>query len=1001
MNNIGRIARSFLPVLLWFNGVIGISTASYAQPVSNEMVDTWLVENGLPQHTVNDIVKTSDGFLWIGTEGGLARFDGFTFKTFDRSNTPVLTTNRVRALGADSKNRLYIGTLDGGIGYYENHNFQFLNDRFNLGDVTVNSIVVDKDDRVWFSSFENMIRCFDGDSVWSIPMPLLEKQAVAHLLKNGDGEPYAVHTKFFFKLQLGEPRVIFEPDGDEELRSAIFDEKTNAFWLLTTERLLKISDKVHDTKIDPDLLRGYRIRLIPDVPGRLIVSINDQSHAYDTVNESFVDDTSVIFSDNVKGVKCSYIDEYGNRWFGSLTEGLIRIRPNAFRVVASGAQSTNENAIAVYKGKSGRLWLSYQNERFYRVDPDGGVLPHSMPPNANGLVYSFFEDSKGDTYLGSFDKGIYRYDEGALTQIQFPDAGYRWVYGFFEDRNAVVWILTREGLFLLVDGAIKEVPGLPANLSNGRFSFVTQLKDGSLIFSAEETLYKHNDGVWTQLWHDSEGGKGFFRGIVEIGNNRIIAGTYGNGLLMVDLNTGDSKRITTQQGLHDNVVSYLHLDKDNYLWMSGNNGLSLLAVSELDRYLSGFQSRVHPALFNRKDGSPSNEFHGGYLNSALMLSETEFVIPSINGFIQVDLAKLAPSGNVPNPLVDNFVYGSTLYHPGERIELPYRDGRLEIEFAAPYFESNADPVYRYMLQGFDDTWNETGSQTTTVYPRLEPGQYTFILQSGLRGGLWNPQVKQIVVDIIPPFHKSVLFKFFLTVILLGVVGIVAMVSIRMYNAQQNQRFKQVLDAQEAERRRIAADLHDSVGQSLSSVKMMLNYAQHKNSGPDTIRDMIVQSQAVIDSLADEIRTISNNLAPASLRKFGLETAIEEQIHKVKIDDRFHINFICMMRGGELDENLQLAIFRIFQELLANSIKHSNASEISVQLIEHDEDISFTIEDDGIGFDFQEAIRSRSGNGLHNIISRVSLIGGKLQFDTAPGSGTTVTIQIPTNGSNHA
>jgi signal transduction histidine kinase len=619
----------------------------------------------------------------------------------------------------------------------------------------------------------------------------------------------------------------------------------------------------------------------------------------------------------------------------------------------------------------------------------------------NGLVYSFFEDTDGVTYLGSFEKGIYRYDDGKLSQIMFPDNEYRWVYGFFEDSKGTVWILTRLGLFHLVDGSIKDIPGLPANLKNVRFSYVTQLRDGSLVFSAEESLYLFQGGAWTQLWFDSEGGKGFFRGTVEIDNNRIVAGTYGNGLLVVDLKSGESRRITSQQGLHDNVVSFLHLDENNFLWMSGNNGLSLVSVAELDRYLSGFQSRVHPAILNRKDGSPSNEVHGGYLNSALFLSDSDLVLPSINGFVEVDLNQLKPSGNVPDAIVDNLVYGSTLYHPVGRLDMPYTDGRMEVVFATPYFESNAEPVYRYMLQGFDENWNETGSQTNAIYPRLEPGQYTFLLQSGLKGGLWNAEVQQIVIEIIPPFHRSVLFKFFLTAFILGLIAFIATISIRMYNSQQNQRFKQVMEAQEAERRRIAADLHDSVGQSLSSVKMMLNYAQHRNSGPDTVKDMIVQSSAVIDSLADEIRTISNNLAPASLRKFGLETAMEEQIRKAQIDDRFHINFIRMTRGGQFDENLQLAIFRIFQELLTNSLKHSNATEISVQLIEHEEDVSFTIEDDGVGFNFNEALKTRSGNGLHNIISRVSLIGGKLQFDSSPGSGTTVTIQIPTNGTAHA
>lgn len=998
MSNTGHISRvTFLALMLFF-GILTIPGVSQSQPKTNEMVDQWLVENGLPQHTVNDIVKTTDGFLWIGTEGGLARFDGFKFKTFDRSNTPVLTTNRVRALGADSKNRLYIGTLDGGIGYYDNHQFHFLNKRFNLGDLTVNSIVVDREDRAWFSSYEQTIRCFDGDTIWSIPIPFVERQGITNLLIDGDGVPYAVHTKYFIKLDLLESKVIFEPVGDEELRYAVYDSKTTALWLLTTNRLLKITDKVHDAKIDPKLLLGYRIRLIPDVPGRLIVSINDQSIAYDTVTESFVDDTSAVFSDAIKGIKSSYIDEYGNRWFGTLTDGLYRLRPNAFRLFETAERSTNENAIAIYVGRSGTKWVSYQNETYYRITTNGQVKAHSMPPNVNGLVYSFFEDSNGITYMGSFEKGIYRYDDGKLTQILFPDSVFRWVYGFFEDKDGVVWILTREGLFHLFDGSIIDIPSLPTELKEARFSFVTQLRDGSLIFSSEETLFRHQSGVWTTLWNDNDGEKGFFRGIVQIDDNRIAAGTYGNGLVVHNLQSGESKRITRQQGLHDNVVSYLYLDNDNFLWMSGNNGLTLLSVSELDRYLNGFQTRVHPALFNKKDGSPSNEFHGGYQNSALLTSSTDIILPSINGFIKVDLKLLVPSGIVPNAFVDNLVYGSSTFYSTGRLQIPYRDSRLELTFTAPYFESSAEPVYRYMLQGYDETWNESGSQTSTVYPRLEPGVYTFLLQSGLRGGIWNPKVQQLTIEIIPPFHKSVLFKFFLTVLSLGLLALIAIIAIRMYNSQHNRRFKQVLEAQESERRRIAADLHDSVGQSLSSVKMMLNYAQHKKAGPDTVRDMIVQSQAVIDSLADEIRTISNNLAPASLRRFGLETAMDEQIRKAQIDDRFHINFIHMMRGGDLDENLQLAIFRIFQELLTNSIKHSNASEISVQLIEHDEDISFTIEDDGVGFNFKDALNSGTGNGLHNIISRVSLIGGKLQFDSSIGSGTTITIQIPINGS---
>lgn len=980
--------------LLWWSG-----EQVRAQQV-NEMVDTWLVEHGLPQHTVNAIAQTTDGFLWIGTEGGLARFDGFRFKTYDRSNTPAMTTNRIRALAADSKNRLYIGSLDGDVGYMENHKFYSLNQLHQLESISVTSLAVDKNDHVWISSYENLIRMYDGNSVSFIPLPEMENQAVIHLILDQDKKPYAVHTKAFYRLEPDSAHVVIAMPPDEEFRSGVFDSKTDAFWLLTTKRLLKYDGTITDVGINPSMLIGYRLRLIPDKAGRFILSVNDVNFAFDTERQQLVQDSSILFTDEVRGLRCSYQDVNGNRWFGSFTEGLIRVRPSAFKQFKTDAELTNENAIAVYRDRQGAIWMSYQNRCIIRWEAERAMTSHCLPPEMNGLIYSFFEDSDGNFYLGSFDKGIYRYVDGRFVLVPYPDSTFRWTYGFYEDRDGLVWVLTRDGLFHLVDGQIREVPGLPEVLKEAKFSYMTQLRNGTFVFSTQNSLYKMASGAWSLLYSDPVQTDDFYRGLVELEGERILVGTYGNGMLVIDMADRSAKRLTTRQGLLDNVISHIHLDRNGFLWMSGNNGLSMLSVTELDRQLGGFQEKVHPALFNKKDGSPTNELHGGYQNSALIISDSEIIYPSINGFVHVDLSVLTPSVGVPVAMVDQLMYGTSTYHPGVGIELPYNDGRLELTFAAPYFASNAEPVYRYMLSGFDETWNETGSTIQTIYPRLEPGTYTFLLQTGTRGGLWNPVVRELRIDIIPPFHKSVLFKFFLTVLALGIIAFATTVLIRIYNNQQRMRFKQVMEAQEGERRRIAADLHDSVGQSLSSVKMMLNYAQHKNASPDTVKDMILQSQAVIDSLADEIRTISNNLAPASLRKFGLETAIEEQIRKAQIDDRFNIHFIHMLRGGQLDENMQLAVFRIFQELLTNSIKHSNAAEISVQLIEHEDDISFTIEDDGIGFDFQEALDSRRGNGLHNIVSRVSLIGGKLHFDSTPGSGTTVTIQIPTNGSAH-
>jgi len=459
-------------------------------------------------------------------------------------------------------------------------------------------------------------------------------------------------------------------------------------------------------------------------------------------------------------------------------------------------------------------------------------------------------------------------------------------------------------------------------------------------------------------------------------------------------NSGEFTKIDKTEGLIDNVVSYLHIDSRQNLWYTGNIGLSMLRLTDLYAYMEKRKSKVEPVLFTEFDGAPTNEYQGGYQNSGLVLEKDVIVIPSLKGFVKVDLNKL--QSNIPpdNVIIESLSYDNETIYPVDQIDLAYSENRLEIQYTAPYLSSNTQPVFKYQLVGYDEDWTDAGSNRSVSYTNLKPGTYTFRVMAGLRGGIWGKDMDSLQIRILPPFYLSWWFQVLAGIIVLLLLVYLFYVLYNEFKIRQNNHLQLIIEAQEFERRRIAADLHDSVGQMLSSVKMRLNFANSTSIEATETKEVIDESQQIIDRITTEIRTISYNLVPSSLKKFGLITAMEEQIDLLKLRNSTNIYFIKSVQRSFFDSKMELGLFRIFQELLNNSIKHARAKEINIQLIEHESELNLIVEDDGVGFHQETHASLYHGSGLSNISSRVAIMGGFVHFDTKPGNGTTVTVTIP-------
>jgi signal transduction histidine kinase len=216
------------------------------------------------------------------------------------------------------------------------------------------------------------------------------------------------------------------------------------------------------------------------------------------------------------------------------------------------------------------------------------------------------------------------------------------------------------------------------------------------------------------------------------------------------------------------------------------------------------------------------------------------------------------------------------------------------------------------------------------------------------------------------------------------------------NLHQKQQLQTIINTEESERRRIANDLHDGVGQLLTSVKINLDVANERLSNTIASDDLklIQNSKETIEQLTIEIRNISYNLSPPSLQQFGLKTAMEEELKKINLKSGYEISFYASQNTVHLSPKTEIILFRSFQELLNNAIKHSSATELTVQLIQHTGKIVLMVEDNGKGFIFSESLAKKDSSGLKNLVSRIESVNGKISVDSSTVSGTSVIIEVP-------
>jgi signal transduction histidine kinase/streptogramin lyase len=574
-----------------------------------------------------------------------------------------------------------------------------------------------------------------------------------------------------------------------------------------------------------------------------------------------------------------------------------------------------------------------------------------VPPGT--FIHAILHDRAGALWLGS-SVGLVRYQQGVVTTFTTKDGlPSDDVKAIIEEPDGRVWVGTFGGLTLWQAGVFRswtEKDGLP----------------GGVVRS----LYRDDDGV---LW----------------------IGTYDGGLGRYT--HGAFTRFTTREGLSDNGVFQILEDRRGYLWMSGNRGIQRVSKRELKAVADGAATRVTALSLGMGDGLLNAECNGGTWPAGAIAANGTLWFPTQDGVAVIDPETIAAKSYRVPPHIESVLIDRAPVPVATAIRIEPGQQELEIQYTGLSLVNSDRIRFRYRLSGLDPDWVDAGARRTAYYSHIPPGDYTFSVTAAGSDGVWTNNVVGLSIRVIPPFWRTRWFIALAIVAALGAgsVGYHRRVTgLERARAAQERFTRQLIDSQEQERRRIAAELHDSLGQHLIVIKnRALLGSMHSADG---VKDQFDEISASATQSIDEVKQIAWNLRPYHLDKLGLGASIEAMAERIGGSSDIAFTVTIPSMSGVVASDHDINVYRIVQESLNNIVKHSGATRASIEIASDGADLVITIADNGRGFDAKAARTATigSGFGLAGVGERVGMLGGRHSIVSAPGRGTTVTIVLP-------
>lgn len=985
--------------------VIMLLAATAAAAFPTYHVDSWTTENGLPENSVYALVQTRDSYVWLATGGGLVRYDGVTFTLVDVGAPQAPHGVRIRALHEDRTGALWIGTEYGGVSRYANGKFTTYTTRNGLPSDMVFSIAEDDRGRIWLATEYGLV-CLDGQRVRTYTTrDGLPFDAVTRMASDRGGLWIGTIRGLAYLDFSNDHITAFTQEDDglpaNYVRDVLVRPRDGSVWFATAGGLARLKSRVSGGFITYTLADGLPTNdlrcLYEDRVGQLwigttagLTRFSDQAPHFVTLSKA----------DGLSDADVQSIleDREGDLWVGTNTGGLNRLKPHKFTVLGRSEGLPGDNVVPITEDAHGDLWIGMTCGGLVRYRPaDGTIKTFTVADGlAHRCVWSLLAGRDDSLWIGTWSGGLGRLKDGTFTRYTPENSGLSIpvVLALHEDAAGTLWVGTTVGLNRLMRNGQFQVYRTRDGLVHDEVRVIIEDRQGALWIGTSGGLSRFKDGRFTNYTTAQGLSNNFVREIHETPDGALWIGTYGGGLNR--FKDGRFTPITMRQGLGDNVVSRILDDDRGNFWMSGNTGIFRVSRQELDDVADGKRQTISSVAYGVADGMRTAECHGGGQPAGWKTRDGTFWFPTVRGVVTFDPRRVARNTIAPPVVLEQVLIDRQEQDLHHEINVPPDAGDLEIRYTGLSLSAPEHVRFRYQLEGLDAQWVDAGTRRTAYYSHVPPGRYTFTVIAANADGVWNTTGASLRFRIVPPFYRT---AWFLTLVLASLAGVVLLTYEqrirRLTRARQAQEefSRQLIASQEHERKRVAAELHDSLGQTLVVIK---NRALVSLQSPDNPHRAFDQMDEIAEAAAhaiDEVREIAFNLRPYHLDRLGLTKAIDAMIDKAATDG---IRFTKQLDALDnlFPKDAEIHVYRIIQEAITNIVKHAAATEASVTVTREPHAVTICIRDNGRGFtDAAAEQNGRRGFGLIGIAERARQFGSEPIIQSAPGRGTTITMTL--------
>ena len=957
-------------------------------PLANYSRQSWGMENGLPQNTVQSLVQTRNGFVWLGTEAGLVRFDGNSFAIFDKNSTPALPGNDIRCLLETRDGALWIGTSEG-LARWKDGMVTAFTTKDGLPGNSIERILETGEGELWANTDQGLARFIRdrflrGEGLPEGPVDAISIDDGTLWVKPPHGMFIRSHGTWIIPAVAGLP-----PVGPK------FHVRLLSGWAAANNSgvLIQLDTKPKELNVGREL-PGSRVQVLyPDREGVLWIGTNGGLARWAEGKLQRLPVTDPLATASVLALM---EDREGNLWVGTETGGLHLLRDQRFRTIGAREGLSSDATTAVVEDSAGTLWVGTSGGGLnaLRRSGDGSSAIRSYTVR-NGLmsdvILSLAAAPNGDLWVGTPD-GLNRIRGGKIDAFTSADGlPDDFIRSLLADADGSLWIGTRRGLthwaglkagatssarmetFTQANGLGSDLVGAMARDSNGDL-WVATLAGLSRLHGGKIVNYTTANGLSSNV----------VTALLPHGNGTLLIGTQEHGWNLWD---GQHFSAEMRDSLNQNTIHAILDDGGGHLWFATGNGI---ARCDFAVPATGKEAGCsHWIEFGAADGLRSRETATNSHPSAWRSRDGRLWFATPKGLVEIDPAHFSVNTISPPVELERFAVDDVpqaLHAAGSSLRVEAGHVHFQFDYAGLSFIAPQKVRYRYMLEGFDRGWTEAGARRSAYYTNIKPGRYTFRVQATNNDGLWNTEGAALTFELRPHYYQT---TWFYALLLAAVAGLVVLF-LRLRLRRAEGEFRAVL----GERNRIAREIHDTLAQGYVGISVQLEVLSELlrlKKPEDAAKHLNLIRGYVREGLADARQSIW-----ALRSQDAHETTLPVRLNRLVeaeggrgVETKFSLFGAYRPMPPETEQEF----LRIAQEAIHNVKKHAGARHLFVQLEYGPEEIALDVRDDGRGFAAGEELESPSGHyGLTGMKERAAAIGGRLENHSEPGVGTTIRLR---------